>query len=80
MVNVNGSSIHLHLCYETSPSLPSIVLGEPGSAAWRITAKLVGRMPGQGVPLCSMDIKVSTELYWLVTEVETGQVCGAVHE
>lgn len=57
-----------------------MVLGEPGSAAWRITAELLRRVPGQGVPLCSVDIKVSTELYWLVTEVETGRVCGAVHK
>lgn len=63
-----------------SPSFPSMLLGEPGSAVWRITVELVERVPGQGVPLCSMDIKVSTELYWLVTEVEAGQICGAVHE
>lgn len=57
-----------------------MLLGEQGSAVWRITAELVGRVPGQGVPLCSINIKVSTELYCLVTEVEAGQVCGAVHE
>lgn len=39
-----------------------------------------GESARAGVPLCSMDVKVSTELSWLVTEVETGRVCGAVHE
>lgn len=33
-----------------------------------------------GLPWCYVDSKVSTELYWLVSEVKTGQVCGAVHE
>lgn len=33
-----------------------------------------------GLPWCSVDGKVSTELYWLASEVKTGQVCGAVHE
>lgn len=39
-----------------------------------------GESARAGVPLCSMDVKVSTELSWLVTEVETGRVCGAVNE
>lgn len=54
--------------------------GRARNAAWRITAELVGGVPGQGVSRCSMDVQVSTELSWLITEAETGHICGAVHE
>lgn len=60
--------------------LPFHGTGRARRCSWRSRAELLGTVPGQGVPLSSMDLKVSTELYWLATEVETGQVCGALHK
>lgn len=90
IVNTENSTYHTFAIWDRrgamgyEPSSITIVPFHGTGRARKCSMEDHGRADGDsaraGLPQCSMDGKVSTEFYWLVSEVETGQVCGAVHE